>query len=219
MKGLFILFWAGLAFASGPEVLRGTVKQTLDGGAYTYILITTPQGDQWAAVNKTTLKDGATVGVIQDTVMQNFESPTLKRSFDRVVFGALEGGKKGGNPHAGLKIAAPTGPVKPVAKASGPDGRTIAELFSQKAALNGKTVAVRGRVVKYNGQIMGSNWIHLRDGSGTEGGKDNDITVTTQQTAAVGDVVTARGSVSLDKDVGAGYFYPVIIEKAALIKP
>jgi hypothetical protein len=64
---------------------------------------------------------------------------------------------------------------------------------------------------------MGKNWVHLRDGSGTAG-KDNDITVTTGDRVAVGDVVTAKGTVRVDKDFGAGYAYPVIVEDAKLSK-
>jgi hypothetical protein len=71
--------------------------------------------------------------------------------------------------------------------------------------------------VKFNGGIMGRNWVHLRDGSGTAG-KDNDVTVTTADEVAVGDVVVAKGVVRVDKDFGAGYAYPVIVEDAKLSK-
>jgi hypothetical protein len=71
--------------------------------------------------------------------------------------------------------------------------------------------------VKYNEQIMGRNWLHIRDGSGTAG-KDNDLTVTTADKAAVGDVVVVKGKVQVDKDFGAGYSYPVIVEDAKLAK-
>jgi hypothetical protein len=105
-----------------------------------------------------------------------------------------------------------------VAKAEGPEGRTIAELYAQRAALKGKPVALRGKVVKFNGGIMGKNWIHLRDGSGTPEGKDNDVTVTTNDTVAKGDVVLVRGTVSIDRDFGAGYTYAVVVEEAKVSK-
>ncbi len=44
------------------------------------------------------------------------------------------------------------------------------------------------------------------------------MTVTTADTAAVGDVVTVTGTVKLDKDFGAGYAYPVMIEDAKISK-
>ncbi len=105
-----------------------------------------------------------------------------------------------------------------VAKAEGADGRTVAELWAQRAALKGKTVAVRGKVVKYNGGIMGKNWIHLRDGSGSAEKKDHDLTVTTQETVAKGDVVLVRGVVAIDRDFGSGYTYAVLVEDAKVTK-
>ena len=105
-----------------------------------------------------------------------------------------------------------------VAKASGPDGHTVAEVHAQRAALNEKTVTIHAQVVKFNAGIMGRNWVHLRDGSGSQDKGDNDITVTTQDSVAVGDVVTAKGTVRVDKDFGAGYAYPVIIEEAHVSK-
>ena len=107
------------------------------------------------------------------------------------------------------------GPIK-VAKAEG--GKTVAEIFAQRAALKDKEVAVRGKVVKFTPEVMGKNWIHLRDGSGSREKKDDDITVTTAATAAVGDVILVRGVVKLDRDLGAGYTYSAIIEDAKLSK-
>ena len=102
-----------------------------------------------------------------------------------------------------------------VEKAQGKDARTVAELYASKASLKGAEVLVRGRVVKWNAEILGKNWIHLRDGSGSAEKKDNDITVTTGDVVAKGDVITVRGKVACDKDFTAGYVYPVIIEDAS----
>ena len=73
-----------------------------------------------------------------------------------------------------------------------------------------------GTVVKVNNGIMGRNWLHLQDGSGTEAAKTHDITVTTEGEVKVGDVVTATGTLALDKDFGAGYVYDAIIEGATV---
>ena len=94
-------------------------------------------------------------------------------------------------------------------------GITIADLYSKKDSYAGKTVKIRGEVVKYNAEIMGKNWIHLQDGTNSNG--SFDIAVTTSDVAKVGDVVTVEGSVTLKKDFGAGYFYEVIIENGKLI--
>lgn len=86
----------------------------------------------------------------------------------------------------------------------------VEEIFAKKDKLNGKMVTVKGKVVKFNAGIMGRNWIHIQDGSGKQG--TNDITVTTDQNASVGDTVVATGKVAVAKDFGGGYKYEVIIE-------
>jgi hypothetical protein len=140
----------------------------------------------------------------------------------------LEGGMNGPAPQGGagappapahgaaMSAGADAGDVK-VPKAAGPDARTIAELYAQKDALKGKSVSIRGKVVKYNPGIMGKNWIHLRDGSGTAG-KDNDVTVTSQEPAALGEVVTVQGKVALDQDIGMGAPYPVVVQEAKVAR-
>jgi hypothetical protein len=105
-----------------------------------------------------------------------------------------------------------------VPKAAGADAKTVAEVWAQHDALKGKAVTVRGKVVKYNSGIMGKNWLHIRDGSGSAEGKDNDLTVTTGDAAAKGDVVVVKGVVAVDRDFGAGYTYPVIVEDAKVTK-
>ena len=45
---------------------------------------------------------------------------------------------------------------------------------------------------------------------------DDDIAVISDDQATVGSVVTLTGTVRLDKDFGAGYQYPVIIDGAKL---
>src|SRR3990172_6409008 len=68
------------------------------------------------------------------------------------------------------------GKVPSITKAKG--GYTVEELYIKKDQLNGNKVKVRGKVVKFNPNIMGKNWLHLQDGTGTPG--TNDITVTTK---------------------------------------
>jgi hypothetical protein len=113
---------------------------------------------------------------------------------------------------------AEVGDVK-VEKAKGDNAKTVAEVYAQKVQLKDKKVTLRGKVVKYNAGIMGKNWLHVRDGTGAQAKGDNDITVTTSGGEwQVGDVVTVVGTVRTDKDFGAGYAYPVIIEEATLTK-
>jgi hypothetical protein len=105
-----------------------------------------------------------------------------------------------------------------VPRASGPDGRTVAEIITTRAELKDKAVTVRARVVKFNPAIMGKNWLHVRDGSGSAAANTNDLLVTSSEPAQVGDILTMRGTVRTDKDFGYGYFYGVLVEDANLQK-
>lgn len=105
-----------------------------------------------------------------------------------------------------------------VPKASGPDARTVAEIITKRIELKDKTVLVRGKVVKFTPEILNKNWIHLRDGSGSASDNTHDVIVTTNEQARVGDVVVVKGVVHVDKELGSGYAYKVLIEEATLQK-
>jgi hypothetical protein len=131
--------------------------------------------------------------------------------------GGMPPGGMGAQHAAAAAGPADVGDVK-VPKATGANAKTVAEVHAQKAQLKEKKVTVRGKVVKSNAGIMGKNWIHVRDGSGTQEKGDNDITVTSESAASVGEVLVITGVVRVDKDFGAGYAYPVIIEEAVYAK-
>ena len=209
---------AAVTSPAGAEELRGTVLETIDAGTYTYLRLKTAGGEKWAAVPQTKIKKGASAAVVDSVDMLDFESPTLKRKFPHIAFGTLQGPgapKAAGMSHGGR--APDTGPIK-VDKASGPDGRTVAEVYAQKHDLKGKEISVRGTVVKMNANILDRNWAHLRDGSGKAKDGSDDLTVMLKDMAAVGQVVTVRGKVFLDKDLGGMYKFPVILEDAVLVK-
>jgi hypothetical protein len=219
------LAWA-IPGADGNPV-KGKVLETADGGAYIYLKLQTSDGPVWAATTRQAIPTGAQVVIHDPMLMTNFQSKALNRTFDQIVFGSvvsMEGQATGpskeqmteAHKNAGAQIAAV--PVSKVTKAPGPGGRTVAEVHAQKAALAGKNVEVRGTVVKFNAGIMDRNWIHLRDGSGSAQNASNDLLVTTQQAAKVGDVILVSGVVKTNADYGAGYAYPVVVEGAALKK-
>jgi len=230
------------AASSSPSEVTGTIVETMDSGGYTYLKLKTSSGEVWAAVTKTTVKKGSTVAIEEPMLMENFESKTLHRKFEKIYFGSLGGGgstapaggaalppghpavggPEGGATMAAQHAAAAAGPADvgqiKVSKATGPDGRTVAEVWAQKAALKDKKVVVHGKVVKVLPNIMGKNWLHVRDGSGSPDKKNDDLTVTSADIAAVGDVVVITGVVRVDRDFGAGYAYPVMIEEAKISK-
>ena len=131
-------------------------------------------------------------------------------SMARAASAPLPEGHPNIDTRGGTASAAPKPDFSKIVKPK--DGKTVQEVYQEKAKLNGKHVTLRGKVVKYSEAIMGKNWLHLRDGTGKE--PANDLTVTTQAKAKVGDTVLVEGTVTLDKDLGAGYKYDVIIEDA-----
>ncbi len=207
--------------------IKGAVLEVMEVDVYTYVRLKTATGETWAAVPKAVVVKGSEVTIESPMIMDNFESKTLKRKFDKIVFGTLggkapsAGGKAGvgelAAAHESAGKATDVGDVK-VSKATGPNARTVAEVTTKTTELKDKPVVVRGKVVKYNAAIMGKNWIHLRDGTGLTADKTNDVLVTTVDQAKVGDVVTVKGVVRTDRDLGSGYSYKVLIEEATLQK-
>lgn len=86
----------------------------------------------------------------------------------------------------------------------------IADLRSKRTDYSGKQVRIRGRVVKVNSGILERNWLHLQDGS------EGKLVVTSTAEAAPGSLVLATGKLAVDKDVGAGYQYDILLEDATL---
>ena len=218
--------WAADRAAPAPAAtFKGVVLEVKDVDSYTYLLLKTKDGEIWAAVAKVPVKVGAEVTIENAMVMDNFESKTLKKTYDHIVFGSIaaSGASPGGGGgdmaalHAGAAKPIDAGNIK-VAKAIGPDARTVAEISAKSADLKGKTVAVRGKVVKFTPAVLGKNWLHLRDGTGSATDGTNDLVVTTKDEATVGDVVLVKGVVQTDRDLGSGYSYKLLVEEATLQK-
>lgn len=92
---------------------------------------------------------------------------------------------------------------------------TISNLIANKQSFSGKVIKVKGRVTKFNPEIMGKNWVHIQDGSEFKG--EFDLTITTNNRVSVGDTLTFEGKIALDKDFGYGYFYSVLMEEAKTV--
>lgn len=200
--------------------LTGKVLETIDAAQYTYLRLQTAQGEAWAAVPASKQRVGTTLTVVNPIWMESFTSNSLHRTWPRIAFGTLEG--DAGEHSAGTALppghpatapAAEPDRIK-VARASGAQGRTVADVWAQRSQLENKRVSIRGKVVKATNGVLGKNWIHLRDGTGA--GESSDLTVASEQTASVGDTVLVSGTVKLDRDLGAGYHYAVIVEDAQI---
>jgi hypothetical protein len=202
------------------NTLYGKVTNIIEAAGYTYAEVDTGKEKVWAATSTTPLKIGDMIAFTTEMPMKNFHSNSLKRDFPIIYFvsrfipvKASPTGTTTGvvSPHDKIKSASPDKAIEGIGKIEG--GNTIAELYTDKQKLNGKAIRVRGKVTKFTAGVMGKNWIHIRDSSAL-----NDLTITTDSTAAIDDVVVIEGILGLDKDFGFGYVYPVIVEDARITK-
>ena len=206
----------------------GSVVETMNSGGYTYIQFDTGTEKIWAAAPEFAVKVGDPVIVPEGMPMQNYTSKSLERTFELIYFvdsvmvgGAQAAAAPGTLPegHPDPAAAAADGHTRPAATQSEVDmsgiakaGKTVAEIFAEKDKLAGQQITLRAKVVKFSPEIMGTNWLHLQDGTGAAG--SNDLTITSPSTANVGDTVLVKGTLTVNKDFGFGYKYDVIIEKA-----
>jgi hypothetical protein len=65
---------------------KAKVLSTMDAGQYTYLEVEEKGQKLWVAVMKTSVKVGDTVEFPDSPPMINFNSPTLKRTFDKIIF-------------------------------------------------------------------------------------------------------------------------------------
>lgn len=211
----------------------GKVVTSMDVNNYTYVQIDTGSKKYWAAGPKTVLKKGAMIAIETNLPFQDFESKALKKKFKTIYFvnnfisdqadqaggtsdphagvkmPAMKSGQAGGmsDPHAGVKMSGKAVTLKGIKKLK--DGKSVADVRKHKKELAGKSVRVRGKVVKYTAKVMGKNWLHIQDSSGPD-----SLVVTTDQEVKKGDLVVVNGIVAVDQDLGYGYTYDVIVERA-----
>lgn len=203
------------AFAA-PDTLHGEVLESKDVESYTYLRLRTAQGDVWAAVQRAPVKNGSKVTVFRPAEMHDFYSEGLHRKFDVIYFGVVgvEAKEGAASPHAATGAA--NQPVtEPVAKAAGADAKTVAEIVGGREKLRDQKVTVRARVDRVSANVMGKNWVHLRDGSGTPADGNYDVVATSTELPKVGSIVVARGTVRTDVEVGAGHAFRVLVEDAS----
>lgn len=197
------------------KVVISEVIQTLN---YTYMRVKENNTEEWLAVPGINAKAGDTFYYDKGFHMTDFESKELQRKFHSITF--LE--QLNPEPDSSKK---PSSIVSPGSSKAGikkininipPEAGSISisELYEHKETYSGKWVSVKGQVTKFSPEIMGKNWIHLQDGSEFNG--SFDLTVTTDIKLKPGDTVTFRGRIILNKDLGYGYFYDILMENAIL---
>ena len=190
------------------------VEEKIDANNYNYLKVNENGNSYWIAVTKMDINTGDYVIFSKSMEMKDFKSETLNKTFDSILF--VDDAKKSESndqlksPHqnvaTGKDVSINVEPLK--------DGYTIEQIYSKKSSLEFKTVKVRGKVVKVNENIMGTNWIHIQDGTGKN--DTHDLLITSDQTAKLGSIIIAEGKIIKDKDFGSGYFYSVLLENSKI---
>ncbi len=205
--------------AVGPHT--AVIEEVIQATSYTYLNVKEGESTFWMAVTKRDIEVGTAITFMPGLEQRNFKSKDLNRTFETVFFMdsiSVAGEDVMGAPAAMSPHATMTGQTKPVVGKQDEiidpieGGISIGQLYGNTATYGGQIVKIRGKVTKVNSGIMGKNWVHVQDGTEADG--NYDLTVTTQETAKVGDVVLVQGKITLNKDFGSGYKYDVIMEDA-----
>jgi len=197
-----------------PHIAK--VVEKINANSYTYLQVSENKENFWIAVPTMDIEVGETVYFSKYMIMKDFKSETLDRTFDNVFF--VDDARKSSTPNEMKNVhsGAMSVPKQDIMLNPLSGGKTIQQIFSEKSSLNGMEVKVKGKVVKFNPQIMNRNWIHIQDGTVKE--NNYDLVITSDDKVQVGDIIVAEGKLSVDKDFGAGYFFSVIIEDANIEK-
>ncbi len=155
----------------------------------------------------------------------NMEAGGMMKSGGDDSFASAVAAEGGGRP---AQVQAPSsggsvGAIAPfseikVEKASGENAQLVGDAFAKRKELNGKTIRVQGKVVKFSPMIMGRNFVHLQDGSGDPMKNTHDLVFTTEATVETGKVITMEGVLTANKDFGSGYKYDAIVEEAKVVE-
>ncbi|MFC2128959.1 GW dipeptide domain-containing protein [Bacteroidota bacterium] len=202
--------------------LEGTheviVEEVIQTQAYTYLMVSENKSNYWMAVAKQPADVGDKFNYTSALEMVDFKSKELDRTFDIIYF--VQDIQRNMSGQSGQDVSMPSMKKSMIPFEANnqietpPDGISISQLFENRKKYANQTIIIMGKVVKVNDDIMGRNWVHIQDGTQSNG--NYDLTLTTMETVQVGDTITFEGTVSLDKDFGSGYTYEVIIENAGL---
>lgn len=204
--------------SANNELHKIVIIESTDGGTYTYLNVEENGNKYWMAIPNSEVKVGDTYYYDGGMLMENFESKQLDKTFDKIIFAdnirVTEKApvQKQVDPHANVDTTS----VVEVNIEKAENGISLEELFSNKKSFVGKSIIVRGKVVKLNKEILDRNWVHIVDGTKFEDKKS--LTVTTKEMVKIGDTVTFKGTIILDKDFGKGYIYDILLEEGELIK-
>jgi hypothetical protein len=241
-----VLLMIGCNNNNVSEFTTVKVKEVQQVGGYTYLLVKgNGKGPEyWVAVSSMLASPGETYHYQGGLLMENFHSNELDRTFESVLF--VDAIYPGEAPKGNLASAQTSDAGSAMSSSGGgnipmhgtPQGDTpgsrvveeksnvkvetaegaisIADLYADPSAFEGKKIRVTGQVTKFNPSIMDRNWIHLQDGTEYQG--KFDLTATSGEFFETGNTITLEGILALNRDFGYGYSYELLLENASAVQ-
>ena len=199
------------------DVHTVTVNEILPTEKYVYLNVNEADEKFWIATGKQEVVIGEKYFFKGGLLKTNFESKEYNRVFNKVFLVSKLVPLKHGNPskHGGKseKSASKTANNFKLTFDHGKEFVKIADLVNNPSKYAGKKIKMTGQCTKMNANIMGKNWIHLKDGTKD----DYDMVLTSSTAVPEGHIIKVEGTVSLDKDFGSGYRYNILVEDAIMI--
>jgi hypothetical protein len=204
------------------DVHRIVVRKAVPTSKYLYLQVTEGGREYWVATALSEVSEGQTYFYNEALVKTDFESKEMGRVFDTLYLVTRMVPEAHGE---GLKpvreIPAPPEQAGEPAKtgfhssplAGKATSLSIADLLADPAKYENQVVELKVTCTKVNEAILGRNWLHVTDGS-AEGA---DLVVTSTSMAEVGENITLRAIVHLNRDFGAGYSYDVLLEDGVIL--
>ena len=207
------------------ELHTVVVKEILQATRYVYLKVEEGEELFCIAIRKRDVKIGETYYYKRALLKTNFESKENNKLFEKIYLVTnLVQAKNHGNDR---EIEAKTGSdklknysaesniavKKEKVNIEQNGSMKIADLVENYKKYEGKIVQISGKCVKVNANIIGRNWIHIKDGSKD----DYDLVITSDTFVPEGSPITIKATVSLNKDFGAGYQYDLILENGIIV--
>lgn len=212
-------------------IYYGKILEIKDAMGYKYLKINEEGKELWVAIANAPVAVGDKIGYDKRTIMHNFESKTLGKTFKEIIFASdvylpqkvqqpksmkkmLELHNKNPHNNTGTGIS-PTTDEKPAQAFVKKDMYTVEEVHMWRNYLKDQIISLEGTISKVSRNIMKRDWIHVGDGTGDKKNLTDDLVFTATSTKVkAGGKVLAKGKVIVNKDFGYGYFYKVLIQDA-----
>lgn len=197
------------------------VHEVLPGSKYVYVKVNEGSDTFWIATGQGSITAGASYVFNEAVVKKDFRSAELDREFDSIylVTQFLPATRKKElkrlrfNPHANA-AEAETDDSHDGKETNQVQKVTLSELLKEPKRFENQQIEISGICTKVNANIMDRNWIHLKSNRDDAQG----VVATSSHSPLAGESITLKAIVRLDKDFGAGYVYPILLEDAILVE-